>query len=125
MFTVTCPVCQSPKVKKNGHIHNGKQNYKCLASNCSRQFVLNRTKKYISDSEKELIKKLLLERLSLEGICRVMSVRMPWLLKFSKTVYDDVPDDLNIVVNMEEIEQYPDKQFHEKIHSLLKKKMKK
>lgn len=33
-----CPRCQSPKHKKNGHIHNGKQNHQC--KNCGRQFVM-------------------------------------------------------------------------------------
>ena len=32
-----CPRCQSPKYKKNGHIHNGKQNHHC--HDCGRQFV--------------------------------------------------------------------------------------
>jgi transposase-like protein len=33
----TCPQCKSSKYKKNGHIHNGKQNHHC--HNCGRQFV--------------------------------------------------------------------------------------
>lgn len=33
-----CPHCQSPKHKKNGHIHNGKENHQC--QNCGRQFVI-------------------------------------------------------------------------------------
>jgi transposase-like protein len=32
-----CPRCQSPKFKKNGHIHNGKQNHH--GHDCGRQFV--------------------------------------------------------------------------------------
>jgi transposase-like protein len=32
-----CPQCQSAKYKKNGHIHNGKQNHQCY--DCGRQFV--------------------------------------------------------------------------------------
>jgi IS1 transposase len=32
-----CPRCQSPKHKKNGHIHNGKQNHQC--HDCGRQLV--------------------------------------------------------------------------------------
>jgi len=32
-----CPRCKSPKYKKNGHIHNGKQNHQC--KDCGRQFV--------------------------------------------------------------------------------------
>ena len=122
MSEISCPACGSIKIKKNGHIHNGNQNYKCLEVMCLRQFVLNPTKKYISESEKELIKRMLLERVSLLGICRVVNVSMPWLLKFIKTVYNAVPDDLNVVLNMNEIEEYPNEQFDKKIYSLLEKK---
>ena len=84
--------------------------------------MLNPTKKYISYSEKQLIKKLLLERISLEGICRVTNVSMTWLLNFVSKTYDEVPDDLNIIINMEEIEKYPEDKFHTEIYNLLKKK---
>ncbi|MBE9563191.1 MAG: IS1 family transposase [Proteobacteria bacterium] len=30
-----CPECDSKNIKKNGHIHNGKQRYAC--SNCGGQ----------------------------------------------------------------------------------------
>ena len=122
MDTIKCPRCESTKVKKNGHIHNMKQNYKCLEPDCSRQFVLNPTKKYINDYERDLVKKLLLERISLEGICRVMSVSMTWLLKFIKEIYAQIPNDLNIVINMEDVEQYSENQFNEKIYDLLENK---
>ena len=32
-----CPKCNSENIKKNGHIHNGKQRYAC--TDCGRQFV--------------------------------------------------------------------------------------
>jgi DNA-directed RNA polymerase subunit RPC12/RpoP len=64
-----CPSCSSALVKKNGHIHNGKQNYRCLK--CSRQFVLEPSQKIIDEKTKNLIRKTLLERISLEGVCRV------------------------------------------------------
>jgi transposase-like protein len=34
---VICPQCSSCETAKNGHIHNGKQRYKC--HDCGRQFV--------------------------------------------------------------------------------------
>lgn len=43
---LTCPACQSEAIKRNVHIHNGKQNYQCKV--CSRQFVADPTKRYIS-----------------------------------------------------------------------------
>ncbi len=68
---ICCPACDCTNIKKNGHIHTGKQNHQC--NECGRQFVQNSTQKRISDMEKELIGRLLLERISLRGICRVMN----------------------------------------------------
>ncbi|WP_420885327.1 transposase-like zinc-binding domain-containing protein, partial [Candidatus Protochlamydia phocaeensis] len=36
-MNLNCPSCNSECIKKNGHIHNGKQNHRCLT--CGRQFV--------------------------------------------------------------------------------------
>jgi insertion element IS1 protein InsB len=41
-----------------------------------------------------MIKRLLLERLSLLGICRVMDISLRWLLNFIAELYDTLPDDL-------------------------------
>ncbi|NJK62342.1 MAG: IS1 family transposase [Synechococcaceae cyanobacterium SM2_3_1] len=38
-----CPSCTSSQTVKNGHIHNGKQRFKC--QQCGRQFVEHPTKK--------------------------------------------------------------------------------
>jgi transposase-like protein len=96
---IRCPVCKSAKVKKNGHIPNGKQNHYC--KKCGRQFVENSKQKLISSEEKEYIRKLLLERVSLLGICRVMSVSLRWLLSFIVSEYEQLPDDLNYHVSFE------------------------
>jgi Transposase and inactivated derivatives, IS1 family len=89
-----CPKCESINLKRNGHIHNGKQNYQC--KECGRQFVLAPKNKFISEEIKEYIKKLLLERISLRGICRVMNVSLIWLLGFIAELYEELPDDLNL-----------------------------
>ena len=89
----TCPTCHSGSVKKNGHIHNGKQNHQCL--NCARQFVLNPTQKRISEDTKSSIREALLERVSLEGICRIFEVSRPWLLAFMAHIIRELPQDLN------------------------------
>jgi insertion element IS1 protein InsB len=65
-----CPQCQSPKSKKNGHIHNGKQNYQC--KDCGRQFVDCFAQDLVSDDTRALIERLLVERISLRGICRAV-----------------------------------------------------
>jgi insertion element IS1 protein InsB len=92
-MTICCPDCGSSKIKKNGHIHNGKQNHCCKA--CGRQFVENSEQKVISEGEKERIRKLLLERIPLRGICRVMGVSLRWLLGFMTSEYEQLPDDLH------------------------------
>jgi insertion element IS1 protein InsB len=92
---MNCPSCNSEKIKKNGHIHNGRQNHQC--NNCGRQFVKNSRQKRIPYWQKELVKKLLLERISLRGICRVMSVSLTWLLDFFLVVTNEIPKDLGVV----------------------------
>ena len=89
----TCPTCKSTTVKKNGRIHNGKQNHKCLS--CRRQFVINPQQKIIDDKTREQVRQALLERVSLEGICRIFKVSMPWLLGFLNEVIAKLPDHLN------------------------------
>ena len=92
---MNCPSCQSHKIKKNGHIESGKQNYQC--KKCGRQFVKDPEKKIITDNQKSIIKKMLLERVSLRGICRVMGVSLTWLLSFFSEITDELPDDLGVV----------------------------
>jgi hypothetical protein len=95
-----CPSCSSALVKKNGHIHNGKQNYRCLR--CSRQFILEPTQKVIDEKTKNLIRRVLLERISLEGVCRAFEVSMPWLLEFIDGLIAELPEDLNAEVVTED-----------------------
>ena len=92
-----CPKCQSNVIKKNGTIHNGKQKYECLS--CHRQFVENPENKVVSDDTKERIRRALLERVSLEGLCRIFDVSLPWLLQFMEKIYEELPDDLNATVH--------------------------
>jgi IS1 family transposase len=58
--------------------------------------VLEPQNKIISDETRDFIRKLLLERLSLQGICRVTNVSQKWLLDFIKGEYDRVPSDLSV-----------------------------
>ena len=89
-----CPRCKSPKYKKNGHIHNGKQNHQC--KDCSRQFVDCFEQYFVSDETRGLIERLLLERLSLRGICRAVGVGLKWLLGFLVQCIEALPDHLNV-----------------------------
>jgi transposase-like protein len=55
MIREVCPNCGSEKYKKNGHIHSGKQNYRC--KECGRQFVRDYEFKDVGDLKKDLINK--------------------------------------------------------------------
>jgi insertion element IS1 protein InsB len=89
-----CPQCKSPKSKKNGHIHNGKQNHQC--KDCGRQFVDCFEQYLVPDETRSLIERLLLERLSLRGICRSVGVGLKWLLECIVTQFEALPDHLNV-----------------------------
>lgn len=89
---ITCPSCQSTRVKLNGHIHTGKQNHYC--KDCGRQFVLHPDKKVVTSSDKALVDRLLLEKISLAGIGRVVEVSAPWLQSYLSDLYASCPDDL-------------------------------
>lgn len=113
---INCPHCHSPSLKKNGHTHYGKQNYLCKS--CTRQFVENGQAWFISDSEKELIDKLLLERIPLAGICRVTGVSERWLLSYIKERYAGLPDDLNAEQQLPDEQQYLAARLDEEIERI-------
>jgi transposase-like protein len=56
-----CPDCGSNHIVKNGIIDNKKPKYKCQS--CDRQLVENPTNKVISSQTKDLIVRLLLEKI--------------------------------------------------------------
>jgi transposase-like protein len=93
-MTLLCPECTSNCIKKNGHIHNGKQNHRCLS--CGRQFVEKREQKILPEEKKEEIQQALLERVSLSGICRIFKVSMTGLLEFMERIFKKLPDHLNV-----------------------------
>ena len=99
IMRLRCPACDSIRTKKNGHIHNGKQNRRC--KKCGRQFVENPRQKLISVEKREQIRNLLLERIPLRGICRAMGVSLGWLLGFIASEYEQLPDDLNYRASVE------------------------
>jgi insertion element IS1 protein InsB len=77
---------------KNGKIYYGKQRHKC--KHCGWQFVENRKNFKRSAAEKVLIGSLLLQRISLEGICRVLQISPYHLYKYMDELYAETPDDL-------------------------------
>jgi insertion element IS1 protein InsB len=87
-----CPQCGLSHIKRNGHTYYGQQNYQC--KDCGRQFVAD--SQHISEEKKALIRRLLLERLSLRGTCRSAEVSLTWLLGFIADLYAELPDDLHV-----------------------------
>lgn len=66
-----------------------------------------------------MIDRLLLERISLAGICRVMKVSQTWLLNYVSKLYEQLPDDLNAEQSPPDIGRYLDDNFDRLVYELL------
>jgi len=91
---MNCPKCHSEKIIKNGIARSGKQNYRC--NECTCQFVINPTHYHISQEKKDLIDRLLLERISLAGIARVVLVSEVWLQSYVNDKYKKVSKKVSV-----------------------------
>jgi insertion element IS1 protein InsB len=89
-----CPGCGAEQFKKNGHIHNGKQNHRCKT--CGRQFVLHVENRLIAEDQRTLVERLLREKISLHGICRAVGVSIRWLLGFMVGRFNAAPEHLHV-----------------------------
>ena len=89
-----CPRCESENIKKNGSVYNKKQKYEC--KDCKRQFVENPKWREISNETKELIDKLLLEKIPLSGIARVVGVSEKRLQDYVNKKYSEVKKEIDI-----------------------------
>jgi insertion element IS1 protein InsB len=89
-----CVYCTGTKVVKNGSNSVGTPKYLCRS--CGRQFVEQPKKQAIKEETKDLIKKLLLERLSLAGIARVTGVSEKWLQDYVNKLYEQTPRELQL-----------------------------
>lgn len=84
-----CPRCQSRTVIKNGHIHNGKPKFAC--KQCGRQFVTQPKQRTIPAATRQLVDKLLLERMALATIVRLTGVSARWLQYYVNQKYQAQP----------------------------------
>jgi insertion element IS1 protein InsB len=89
-----CPECGSQLFKKNGHIHTGKQNHQC--KECGRQVVVDATDRVIDEEQRKVVERLLCEKISLHGICRVIGVSIRWLMDFMVARFAAVPEHLHV-----------------------------
>src|SRR5262249_42913801 len=62
----------------------------------SRAFVLTPDNVVITAEQRALIERLLLERISLRGICRAVGVGLQWLLQFMVTRFQAAPEHLYV-----------------------------
>src|ERR1041385_4894268 len=89
-----CPQCGSKWYKRNGNIHTGKQNHRC--KRCGRAFVMTPENSVITEEQRALIERLLLERISLRGICRAVGVGLRSLLQFMSEQFQAALDHLYV-----------------------------
>jgi insertion element IS1 protein InsB len=85
-----CPQWGSNQYKRNGRIHTGKQNHTCKV--CGRAFVLVPENHMVTEEQRAVIERLLLERISLRGLCRVIGVGLRWLLSFMVERFTAAPE---------------------------------
>jgi insertion element IS1 protein InsB len=90
-----CPYCNEEWIVKNGSNSVGTPKFLCR--HCNRQFVENPKKTFISEKAKQLIDKLLLERISLAGIARVIGVSEVWLQNYVNHLYASTPHEINVI----------------------------
>ena len=89
-----CPQGTSSRFKKNGHIHNDKQNHHC--HDCGRQFVQYCEPYLISEEKRGLIERLLMERITLRGLCRAVGFTLKWLVGFLVQCFATLPEHLHV-----------------------------
>jgi len=82
-----CYHCNSTHIKKNGHAPNQKQQYYC--NSCNKGFI-----ERPEDTNINLIRKMLLEKISLRGIARVLDISLSFILRILTEIYAEIPEDL-------------------------------
>lgn len=93
MNELDCPHCGAVRIVKNGHAHTGKQRYLCRV--CGRQFTLNHAHVPIPPETVALVDRLLSERLSHRGICRVVGVSRSWFRRHLQALVKSVPHSID------------------------------
>jgi transposase-like protein len=89
MNGLECPQCGAVRIVKNGHAHTGKQRYLCRI--CGHQFTLQPIWHRVSAETITLVDRLLTERISHRGICRVTGVSRSWFRLHLKGLTRSVP----------------------------------
>ncbi len=82
-----CPRCAATHVVRNGTLRSGSPQLLCRG--CGRRFVAAPKGGPVPEQAKALVRRLLLERLSLRGIARAAGVSRSWLQTFVNALYRD------------------------------------
>ena len=85
-----CPRCGATHVVRNGKTQSDSPNFLCRG--CGRCFVAAPKKGPVTQERKDLVRRLLLERISLRGIARAAGVSRSWLQKFVNVLYREETD---------------------------------
>ncbi len=80
-----CPRCHAAHVVRNGQTKAGSPNSLCRG--CNRRFVARPKRAPITEERRELVRRLLLERLSLRAVARAAGVSRTWLQGFVNDLY--------------------------------------
>ncbi len=83
-----CPACNSENTIRNGSIHNGKPGFRC--KQCGKQFAENPENKIISQETKELIGRLLPEKIPPAGTAGTAGVSERWLQNCVSEKYGNI-----------------------------------
>ena len=80
-----CPQCGSTRIHIHGVTHRGTPNFRCC--DCQRRFVAHPKKGPVPEATKELVRRLLAERMALRAIARATGVSRSWLQTFVNKLY--------------------------------------
>lgn len=87
-----CPRCHATHVVRNGRTQAGSPNFLCRG--CGRRFVDCPKKGPVPEATRQLVRRLLRERMSLRGIARAVGVSRSWVQTFVNALYrDETPHD--------------------------------
>ena len=85
--TPPCPRCRSAHVVRNGPNSAGTPTFRCR--DCQRRFVAAPRKRPVAEELKQLVRRLLAERLALRAIARATGLSRSWLQAFVNELYEE------------------------------------
>jgi transposase-like protein len=84
-----CRRCAATHVVRNGPNSAGTPTFRCRS--CGHRFVAAPEKGPVSEDRKDLVRRLLGERLSLRAIARITGLSRSWLQTFVNALYEQTP----------------------------------